>query len=560
MEHSFTLIATLAWGLVLSLVFGFIASRLRIPALVGYLLAGVAIAPTTPGFVGDVSLASQLSELGVTLLMFGVGLHFSLRDLLRVKSIAVPGAVLQMAAATVLGAALAIWRDWNFIAALILGLSLSCASTVVLIRALQGIGALESGEGQVAVGWLVVEDLATVLLLVLLPSLSGIVQPDGTLGEFNAELGWTMLETAIMIVGFMITMLVIGRRVLPWVLMQAVKTGSREIFTLCVIAIAIGVAYASTEIFKVSFALGAFFAGMMMRESEYAHRAAQDTLPLQDAFSVIFFLGVGMLFDPSILIRKPFEVFCVLAIIILGKSLASVAIVRLFGYNWRYALTIGASLAQVGEFSFILGALGVSLGFLPEEGMTLILAGAIFSIALNPLVFKFVKPLASRLSPEKPLPDPMVWETHSTKHKQKGPVVLVGASTMGRDIAQSFNDKGIPCYVIEQNVSRVSVDEQNRNFILGDASQVSVLERARVPEAEMVVITVQDALLERKIADEVFKLNARAKVVALVTQDGDRDFFKQSDGTLLPNVLLLDSRKELAKNLLFYSVGLYRRG
>ena len=557
MEHEFTLIATLAWGLCLALFFGFLANRLRIPALVGYLLAGVCIAPTTPGFVGDVALAAQLSELGVTLLMFGVGLHFSVRELMRVKSIAIPGAVLQMAAATVLGCLLALWWDWSLLAAGIFGLSLSCASTVVLIRALQGFGALESGEGQVAVGWLVVEDLATVLLLVLLPSLAGVVK-DGVVGQVDSDFLWTMLETGVLIVGFIATMMVVGRRILPWALMQAVKTGSREIFTLCVIAIAIGVAYASTEIFKVSFALGAFFAGMMMRESEYAHRAAQDTLPLQDAFSVIFFLGVGMLFDPTIIIREPLRVLGVLAIIILGKALVSIVLVRALGYNWRYALTIGASLSQVGEFSFILGGLGVSLGFLPQEGMTLILAGAIFSIALNPLVFKLIKPLLNFLAPEKKMPDPMVWQSKKTA-TQKGPVVIVGANLMGRDIYEALSDKNIPCTVIEQNVNRVTEDELKRNFILGDASRATVLEKAGVANASCVVLTVQDALRERKIADESRAINPDVRILALISKDGDRDFFKESSGMLLPNIHFLDTRKEMAKNILSYTVSYYRR-
>lgn len=557
MEHEFTLIATLAWGLCLALFFGFLANRLRIPALVGYLLAGVCIAPTTPGFVGDVALAAQLSELGVTLLMFGVGLHFSVRELMRVKSIAIPGAVLQMAAATVLGCLLALWWDWSLLAAGIFGLSLSCASTVVLIRALQGFGALESGEGQVAVGWLVVEDLATVLLLVLLPSLAGVVK-DGVVGQVDSDFLWTMLETGVLIVGFIATMMVVGRRILPWALMQAVKTGSREIFTLCVIAIAIGVAYASTEIFKVSFALGAFFAGMMMRESEYAHRAAQDTLPLQDAFSVIFFLGVGMLFDPTIIVREPLRVLGVLAIIILGKALVSIALVRALGYNWRYALTIGASLSQVGEFSFILGGLGVSLGFLPQEGMTLILAGAIFSIALNPLVFKLIKPLLNILAPEKKIPDPMVWQSKKVA-AQKGPVVIVGANLMGRDIYEALSDKNIPCTVIEQNVNRVTEDELKHNFILGDASRAAVLEKAGVANASCVVLTMQDALRERKIADESRAINPDVRILALISKDGDRDFFKESSGVLLPNIHFLDTRKEMAKNILSYTVSYYRR-
>ena len=405
MEHHVPLIATLAWGLGLALFFGFVANKLRVPALVGYLLAGIAIAPTTPGFVGDEQLSTQLSEVGVMLLMFGVGLHFSLADLLRVKKIAVPGAIAQMGLATALGMGVATLWGWSFSAAFILGLSLSCASTVVLLKGLQAHGSLESGEGQVAVGWLVVEDIVTVFLLVLLPSIAGALVSDKAL---DISVGWDVLNALLLMAGFVVLMLVIGRRVLPWILMRAVQTGSHEIFTLCVIAIAIGIAFAASEIFNVSFALGAFFAGMVMRESEYAHRAAQDTLPLQDAFSVIFFLGVGMLFDPMILVQEPLKVLCVVSIIMIGKSAVALGLVKGMGYSWRYALTIAAALAQVGEFSFILAGLGLSLGLLPKDGMTLILAGSIISIALNPLLFMAGEPILKRIAPARPLPDPVV--------------------------------------------------------------------------------------------------------------------------------------------------------
>ena len=306
MHHEFALIATLAWGLGLALVLGFMAAKVKLPALVGYLLAGVCIAPTTPGFVGDMDLASELSEVGVMLLMFGVGLHFSLSDLLRVKKVALPGAIIQMAIATFIGMCMARWWGWSWGEAFILGLSLSCASTVVLMKGLEAKGWLQRSRGQLAVGWLVVEDLVTVLLLVLLPSIATFFKGGDAAADGSITIA--ILETTVLIIGFIASMLVIGRRVLPWVLMQAVKTGSQEIFTLCVIAIAIGVAYASAQIFNVSFALGAFFAGMMMRESEYSHRAALQTLPLQDAFAVIFFLGVGMLFNPMIIIENPLHV------------------------------------------------------------------------------------------------------------------------------------------------------------------------------------------------------------------------------------------------------------
>ena len=558
MEHGIALIATLAWGLGLALVLGYVASRLRMPALVGYLLAGICIAPTPPGFVGDVSFASQLSEIGVVLLMFGVGLHFSLHDLLRVKNIAVPGAVAQMAVATLLGSGVAHLWGWDLGSSIILGLCLSCASTVVLLKGLEAHGSLETGEGQVAVGWLVVEDIVTVLLLVLLPSLASVLNPEVS-GNGDQSLTAAMLETGMLIVGFVVCMVIFGRRVLPWALMQAAKTGSREIFTLSVIAIAIGVAYASAEIFKVSFALGAFFAGMMMRESEYAHQAAQDTLPLQDAFSVIFFLGVGMLFDPTILVKEPLKVLCVVFIIMFGKNIVATALVKILGYSWRYALTVGAALSQVGEFSFILAALGKSLGLLPDEGMTLILAGAIISIALNPLLFRAVDPLVNRISPEKPLPDPVVLSPTTSNQKVKGPVIIIGAGAMGRDIYDAFEDKGIPSFVIEKNVNLVTDDELKRNFVLGDATQHEVLDRAWVEKAELVILTIGDAIQERKIIEEVRKINEEVRIIALTSKDGDREFFKDASGAVMSNIMCLDLRKEMAKNLLFYSVGYYRR-
>ena len=394
MEHSFTLISTLAAGFGIALVFGFIAEKFKIPALVGYLLAGVIVSPATPGFVADINIASQLSEIGVMLLMFGVGLHFSLSDLMRVKYIAVPGAVAQMGLATGLGLLVAHYWGWTYGQSLVFGLCLSCASTVVLLKALETKGILESHDGQIAVGWLVVEDIMTVLILVLLPPLAPMLGAEAVQSVESATplweiIAWTVGRVAL----FIFLMLVVGKRVLPWLLWQVAKTGSRELFTLCVLAVAIGIAYGASEVFSVSFALGAFFSGMVMRESKYAHRAAMESLPLRDAFSVIFFVGVGMMFDPMILVDKPLHLLAVLAIIILGKSLVAFGLVMLFRYPLHTALTVAASLAQIGEFSFILAGLGVSLGLLPQEGMSLVLAGAIISIAFNPVAFALVEPL-----------------------------------------------------------------------------------------------------------------------------------------------------------------------
>lgn len=393
MDHNISLITTIAAGFGVALILGFIAERVKVPALVGYLVAGILIGPATPGFVADVHIASQLSEIGVMLLMFGVGLHFSLKDLLAVKRIAVPGAVVQMGLATALGMALAWWWGWGLGGGLIFGLSLSCASTVVLLKALEARGVLDSMNGRIAVGWLVVEDLATVLVLVLLPPLAGVLGGSTGLVADARPLWITIGQTLLQVSAFIALMLIVGRRLLPWMLWQVARTGSRELFTLAVIATAIGIAYGASALFSVSFALGAFFAGTVMRESEYSHRAAQESLPLRDAFSVLFFVSVGMLFDPSILIEQPLRVLGVIAIIILGKSLAAAALVIVFRYPLNTALTVAASLAQIGEFSFILAGLGLSLGLLPAEGMSLVLAGALISIALNPFLFAAIEPL-----------------------------------------------------------------------------------------------------------------------------------------------------------------------
>jgi CPA2 family monovalent cation:H+ antiporter-2 len=397
--HDTSLIATVAVGLAFALIGGLIAVRLHLPPLVGYLVAGIAVGPFTPGFVADQELAPQLAEIGVILLMFGVGMHFSLHDLLAVRKVALPGAIAQIAAATALGIGVAMAWGWPLGAGLVFGLSLSVASTVVLLRALEARGLLESDDGRIAIGWLIVEDLAIVLALVLLPALAeplGGRAPDGgsAAGNLWVTLGLTLGKVAL----FVALMLVVGTRVFPWLLKQVEDTGSRELFTLAVVALALGVAFASAKLFGVSFALGAFFAGMVINESDLSHRAAHDSQPLQDAFAGLFFVAVGMLFDPEIVVEQPLQVLAVLAIVLVGKSLAALGIVLALRYPLSAALTVSAALAQIGEFSFILAGLGVSLGLLPPEGNSLILAGALLSITLNPLVFN----LASRLQPARP--------------------------------------------------------------------------------------------------------------------------------------------------------------
>lgn len=386
MTHETSLISTLAIGLALACIGGFVATRVRLPPLVGYLLAGIAVGPFTPGFVANSEIAGQLAEIGVILLMFGVGMHFSLRDLLAMRKIALPGAVVQIGIATALGVILAWVWGWRFGGGLVLGLALSVASTVVLLRALEERGILTSVNGRIAIGWLVVEDLIMILTLVALPALAGTLgghSNQSSAHDLALALGLTFSKVA----AFIALMLVVGTRVLPLVLDHVARTGSRELFTLAVIAAALGIAFGSAELFDVSFALGAFFAGLVVKESDHSHRAASELRPLQDAFVVLFFVSVGMLFDPAILVREPLQVLAVLAIIVLGKSAAALLIVLAFRYPIGTALTVAAGLAQIGEFSFILGGLGVTLGLLPAEGLNLILAGALLSITLNPLIF-----------------------------------------------------------------------------------------------------------------------------------------------------------------------------
>lgn len=400
MPHDVSLISTLAAGFGLALLFGFISVRMGMPALLGYLLAGILIGPATPGFVADVGLSAQLAEIGVMLLMFGVGLHFSLDDLMAVRKIALPGAIVQMSVATLLGMGVAWLWGWTLGAGLVFGLSLSVASTVVLLKALEERGGVESQNGRIAVGWLIVEDLLMVLALVLLPALAVPLGGEPLAGVASTPTSadgsiWVgLLITLAKVVAFAVLMWVVGRRLVPWVLLQVERTGSRELFTLTVIAAAVGVAYGAAKVFGVSFALGAFLAGMVMRESELSHRAAQESLPLQEAFAVLFFVSVGMLFDPAILIHNPIKVLTVVLIIVVGKSLAAFLIVRMFKYSTLTALEVSASLAQIGEFSFILASLGISLKLLPVEAQGLIVAGALISIALNTWVFKAINPIA----------------------------------------------------------------------------------------------------------------------------------------------------------------------
>jgi len=537
MHHDTTLIALVAMGFVLACAFGYLATRVRLPPIVGYLVAGIALGPFTPGFVGDSGIAAQLAEIGVILLMFGVGLHFSIDTLLAVRWIAVPGAVVQIAVATAIGTVMAMSWGWSLGAGLVLGLALSVASTVVLLRALQQRNELDSQHGRIAVGWLIIEDLAMVLALVFLPALAEVLQGSGG-GELQTK---ALLLNLSLTVGkialFVVLALVGGKRLVPWLLEQIARTGSRELFTLAVLAIALGFAYGSAALFDVSFALGAFFAGVLLSESELSHQAAADSLPLQDAFAVLFFVSVGMLFDPGILVRDPLAVLAVVLAIVVGKSVAAFVIVLLFRYPVATALTVSASLAQIGEFSFILAAMGVSLGLLPAEGRDLILAGALISITLNPFVFATITPVtrwvrarpalyglvergASRLAV---LPD------HPRSNPLRDHAVIVGYGRVGGMIGAALSDKQLPFVVIERDLRLVEVlRERGIRAIYGDASAGGVLDAASIQSSKLLIIASPDSYSARRVLDLARRANPKIDTVIRTHNDHEREHFEKA--------------------------------
>jgi CPA2 family monovalent cation:H+ antiporter-2 len=517
MHHDTDLINIIAVGLALAFVLGALAHRLRLSPLVGYLLAGVFVGPFTPGFVADQELANQLSELGVMLLMFGVGLHFSLEDLLEVKAIAIPGAIAQIAVATGLGWALAWGMGWTPLNGFVFGLALSVASTVVLLRAMEDRRLLETRRGRIAVGWLIVEDIAMVLALVMLPVLAdtfGEASGDepASFGRFVVAIAWTLVKLA----AFVAFMLLVGRRVIPWTLEKIAATGSRELFTLSVLAIALGVAFGSATLFGVSFALGAFFAGMLLNESELSHKAANDSLPLRDAFAVLFFVSVGMLFNPAILIAHPWQVLATFGIIVVGKSLAAFFIVRAFKHPAGTALTISVSLAQIGEFSFILAALGVSLKILPPDGRDLILAGSLLSIIANPFLFSWLDRWQKKQDALAPVPaEPEVPPGPSldvTDH-----AIIIGYGRVGSELARVLRDRGVPLIVIDDNSDHVArAHDAGIPAIRGSAAADRVLAEAHPERAKIAVLAIPqpleagEALAKLRAINPALTLLARA--------------------------------------------------
>ena len=588
MHHDTPLITTIVAGLVLAFIFGMIANRFKLPPLVGYLFAGILVGPHTPGFVADQALGAELAELGVILLMFGVGLHFSLKDLMSVRALAIPGALAQIALATLLGLGLATLLGWDLGAGLLFGLALSVASTVVLLKALQDKRLIETERGRIAVGWLIVEDLAMVLALVLIPAIaslngaaSGVHDPfvsfveriiGGSVGIWGV-LGLTVVKVAAF-VGFM---LVVGRRVIPWALHGTAHTGSRELFRLAVLAIALGVALGSAVLFGVSLALGAFFAGMILSESELSHRAAQETLPLRDAFAVLFFVSVGMLFDPSIIITNPLPVLATVFIIIIGKSLAAFGIVLLFKRPVATALTISASLAQIGEFSFILASMGVSLAILPPEGQDLILAGALISIVLNPLVFWAVDLAKPRLeakaavrraakmerdgvlepvepvmaaegpitsdAPSEPAIDSGALGTDddtAEPSRQTGHTVLVGFGRVGRVVGEGLHAAGAPLVVIEDaDHSVTAARNAGIEVVVGNAASAEVLKLANLDAAQCLMIAIPNGFEAGTVCELGRKLNPPIRIIARAHSDEEQQHLR----SLGANTVIMGERE-----------------
>jgi len=528
MHHDAELINIIAVGLALAFVLGALANRLRLSPLVGYLVAGILVGPFTPGFVADQILANQLAELGVMLLMFGVGLHFSLKDLMAVKMIAIPGALVQIGAATVLGWALSWMMGWPTLHGLIFGFSLATASTVVLLRAMEERRLLETTRGQIAVGWLIVEDLACVLALVMMPVIAEVFSEhaSGT-APSAAAVTMTVVWTLVKVSAFVAVMLVVGRRVIPWVLETIAGTGQRELFTLSVLAIALGVAFGSALLFGVSFALGAFFAGMLLNESEFSHQAANDSLPLRDAFAVLFFISVGMLFDPQILIEHPLQVAATSFIILFGKSAAAFLIVRAFGYNQPTALTISASLAQIGEFAFIIAGLGVTLGILEPAQRDLVLAGALISIMLNPLGFGLLDRWLARQA--KPAREEEAAQEHVEAEPEEainpplevsGHTIIVGYGRVGSHLAGLLHERGVPVVVIEGESERAErAREAGLLTVRGNAASEPVMFEARPECARLAVFAMARALEAGEAIERMKALNPEISILARAHSD-----------------------------------------
>ena len=558
--HEPVLISTIAIGLTAAFIGGLVARRLRLPAIVGYLVAGMAIGPFTPGLVADEEIATELAEIGVILLMFGVGIHFSFRDLLAVRSIAVPGAIGQVAVATALGVLLGTALGWGLGGGIVLGLAVSVASTVVLLRALMERNELDTVQGRIAVGWLIVEDIFTVVMLVLLPTVAPLLGGSATAGppgDFG-PLGEVVLALAKASV-FAFLMGIFGIRVVPWLLGVVARDGSRELFTLAVLALALGIAFASSAIFGVSFALGAFLAGAVVSESDMSHQAAADALPLRDAFAVLFFVSVGMLLDPAFLMAQPLAIVAVVSLIVAAKAIAAFGIVAAFGYPLRTGLTVAAGLAQIGEFSFILASLGLTLGLLPVEGFQLVVAGALLSITINPLLFGAITPIEALLRRRPDLARLLERRAGSLALLEPGPdeeplrghAILCGYGRVGRMISSALERRGFRYLVITQDRREVeSLREDGVPALYGDASNPELLEQAGIHEARTIIVAISDPHATRLIVERARAANERISLVVRTHSDAEVSHLQTVSG----NVQAVHGGRELAVQMTRYAL------
>lgn len=555
MHPETALLVTLAGAFGVAFVFGFVATKLKLPPLVGYLLAGISLGPHSPGFVADVSLASQLAEIGVILLMFGVGLHFSPGDLLKVRRIAVPGAVLQMLVSGALGTALALYWGWSASAAVVFGMSLFVASTVVVLRVLEDRGMMDSVDGRIAVGWLVVEDLGVVLALVLLPAVLGAMGGGASVprGELVAIVAVTIAKVA----AFIAVMIVVGRRAVPWLLTHVARTGSRELFTLAVLAVSLGVAMGAATVFGVSFALGAFVAGVVISESDLSYRAGADALPMQDAFAVLFFVSTGMLLDPQVLLEQPMKLLATVVVIVLGNAVWSATLMIALRHPFASSVRLGAALGQIGEFSFIMASLGVSLGALSAEGRSLVLAAALVTILLNPLLFLAAERLIARVSRNPALLDRLerqqaprvltteLWETPPAPH-----VILIGYGRVGRTIGDAFQRVGLPFIVIESDRRVVeAMRSLGVQAVYGDATRSGILEHAHPESARLLVIASPDPYQARHVIERARARNANIQIIVRTHGEEEQQLFEQ-----LGVSKALMGERELAFGMAYHSL------
>jgi CPA2 family monovalent cation:H+ antiporter-2 len=516
--HHTPIIATIAASFVVAFLFGLIANRLKFSPIVGYLLAGIVVGPFTPGFVADTAIAIELAEMGVILLMFGVGLHFSYKDLFAVRKIAIPGAVGQIAVATLMGIGLSSILGWPLVSGFVFGLALSVASTVVLLRALEERNLIDTRSGHIAIGWLIVEDIAMIFALVLLPVVAQILPSNQEVGLAGPNIWASLALTLGKVAAFVAIVFVAGRRIIPWCLARVASSGSRELFTLSVLAIGVGIAFGAATFFDVSFALGAFFAGMILKESELSHQAAENTLPLRDAFAVLFFVSVGMLFNPEVLIKQPLAVLATVTIIVLGKSIAAFLIVRAFRYPVDTAMLISASLAQIGEFSFILMTLGLKLDLIPKEAQDLVLAGAILSITLNPLIFVVADRMrAKRIQQETEMAarDSSQADDAPFVVQENNHVIVVGCGRVGRRVADALSAQNMPMVVVESELERIEDLRKNgRTCVLGNAVREDVMKAAGIERARLLLVAVPNGLEAGEIVAHARKLRGDLRIVA----------------------------------------------